>query len=181
MFVLFRASTDNSSGVSVEKDGTFKIPGLTAGTYDMGAGGGGTAFFIARMAADGASAEGHQLKVGSSPINLVLVVTQDSATVHGYAKRNGQGVSGAMIVLVPHNADTDRELFRRDESNSDGSFELLNVAPGSYTLIAIDNGWTLDWARPEVLARYLPHGLKIDVTMSQRNITIPEPIEVQQR
>jgi len=168
-------------GEPITKDGTFTMKGVPAGTYDVEVGGPGTAFFIVRIVADGASTGGHQLNVGATSVNLVLMLAQESATIDGYAKQNGKAMEGAMVVLVPQDPGQNRELFRRDQSNSDGSFSLRNVAPGAYTLIAIEDGWSLDWARPEVISRYTAHGLKIDVALSQKSIKISEPVEVQPR
>jgi hypothetical protein len=53
---------------------------------------------------------------------------------------------------------------RRDQSDSDGSFSLRDVAPGHYTVVAIEDGWELDWAQPEALARYLPRGIGVTVS-----------------
>ena len=59
---------------------------------------------------------------------------------------------------MPKNPEADRELFRRDQSDLDGTFLLRNVIPGSYTLLAIENGWDLDWSQPGVIAAYLKRG-----------------------
>ncbi len=53
-----------------------------------------------------------------------------------------------MIVLLPKNPAQWRALTRRDQSDSDGSFALRSVAPGEYTVIAIEDGWQLDWTSP---------------------------------
>jgi hypothetical protein len=68
-----------------------------------------------------------------------------------------------MIVLVPKNPEANHDRFRRDQSDLDGSFSLPDVIPGSYTIIAIENGWDLDWSEPAVLAQYLQHGETIEV------------------
>jgi hypothetical protein len=34
---------------------------------------------------------------------------------------------------------------------------------GTYTLVAIENGWDLDWADAQVLAPYLSGGKRLDV------------------
>jgi hypothetical protein len=109
------------------------------------------------------------------------VLTPDSATVNGYAKRNGEAASGVMVVPVPKDPGANREMFRRDQSDSDGSFSLKAVEPGAYTLIAIEDGWSLGWARPEVISRYIAHGTKIDVGISQTKLSVLEPVEVQPR
>jgi len=55
-------------------------------------------------------------------------------------------------------------LFRRDQSDSDGSFNLAGVHPGKYTLIAIENGWDIEWLEPGALKKYLASGERIEVT-----------------
>jgi hypothetical protein len=63
-----------------------------------------------------------------------------------------------MIVLVPADAADNQVLFRRDQSDSDGTFTLANVVPGRYTVLAINNGWELEWAKPEVLKKFMALG-----------------------
>lgn len=84
-----------------------------------------------------------------------------------------------MIVLVPKDPEANRELFRRDQSDLDGTFTFHSVIPGSYTAIAIENGWDLDWSKPAVIAQYAPHGEKIVVGGSQSAIQLPSPLEIQ--
>jgi hypothetical protein len=45
-----------------------------------------------------------------------------------------------MVELVPDGPVSDRDDFRRDQSNPDGSFDLNNVEPGKYTVLAIQGG-----------------------------------------
>jgi hypothetical protein len=68
-----------------------------------------------------------------------------------------------MVVLVPQDIANNALLFRRDQSDSDGSFTLANAVPGSYTVIAIANGWDLDWTNPAVLQPYLKRGEAVQV------------------
>ena len=35
--------------------------------------------------------------------------------------------------------------------------------PGRYLLLAIENGWDLEWADPAILFRYLPNGQPVDL------------------
>jgi hypothetical protein len=71
-----------------------------------------------------------------------------------------------MVVLVPQSLQGNADLFRRDQSDSDGTFSLYQVVPGRYTVVAIENGWNLDWQNPDVLRPYLEHGQSIEVTGS---------------
>jgi len=85
-----------------------------------------------------------------------------------------------MIVLVPKNPEANHDRFRRDQSDLDGSFSLPNVIPGSYTIIAIENGWDLDWSEPAVLAQYLQHGQTIEVgDRSSTPMHLADAVEVQ--
>ena len=66
-----------------------------------------------------------------------------------------------MVVLVPRDPEINRDLFRRDQSDLDGTFTLQNVVPGTYTVLAIDNGWDLDWSQPGVIAATSPTGTRL--------------------
>ncbi len=69
-----------------------------------------------------------------------------------------------MVVLVPE--DMERPLlYRRDQSDSDGSFLISAVTPGRYTLLAIENGWELEWSKPVVLKQYLGSGETVQVAL----------------
>jgi hypothetical protein len=73
-------------------------------------------------------------------------------------------------------------LVRRDQSDSDGSFSLNDVPPGQYTVIALEDGWKLDWTRRDNLARYLPNGIAVSVAdRSGAVLTLSSPVPVQAR
>jgi hypothetical protein len=82
-------------------------------------------------------------------------------------------------VLVPENPDANHELFRRDQSDLDGTFTFHSVIPGTYTVIAIGNGWDLDWSKTAVISRYIAHGQRLIVSDSQTAIRLPNPVEIQ--
>jgi hypothetical protein len=70
----------------------------------------------------------------------------------------------------------------RDQTNLDGSFQLSGLAPGAYTLLAIESGWDIDLRRPEVLARYLPGALTVRIADSaEKSQALREPLPVQYR
>ena len=54
-------------------------------------------------------------------------------------------------------------MFRRDQSDGDGSFSLPGVIPGTYTVVAIEKGWELEWTNPAVLQKYLGSGTAVTV------------------
>jgi hypothetical protein len=84
--------------------------------------------------------------------------------------------------LIPKESSTREELFRRDQSDSDGSFSLRGVIPGQYSLVAIEDAWGFGWSKPGQLAHYAQHGQMITVPEGvQTTIHLPEPIDVQPR
>ena len=131
-------------------------------------------YSVVGIASDAGTISGHSLNVppGAS-LTIALSLVGGSVTVEGFAKRAGKGISGAMVVLVPKNPEANRDRIRRDESDSDGSFSLPNVIPGSYTIIAIENGWDLDWAEPGVLSGYLKNGQTLEVGDRSTNAHAP--------
>jgi hypothetical protein len=53
------------------------------------------------------------------------------------------------------------------------------VPSGRYTAVAIDEGWKLDWHRPEVITPYLAHGVALTVAPGARSAAIKSPLEAQ--
>ena len=148
----------------VNPQGEVEFQQIPAGRYEVLLWGPLKPYSIVHISAEGAEVSGHSLTVapGSSP-EVSLTLVGGSVNVEGIAKHAGKPFAGAMVVLVPKNPETDRQLFRRDQSDLDGTFSLRNVVPGSYTLLAIENGWDLEWSQPAVIAAYLSHGCTIEV------------------
>jgi hypothetical protein len=92
------------------------------------------------------------------------------------AGQRSQRVSGVMILLAPEDAKDNHILFRRDQSDSDGSFSLLRIIPGRYRLLAIANGWELEWADPKVLDAFQKKSIPIVIHANEK---LKETVEVQ--
>jgi 5-hydroxyisourate hydrolase-like protein (transthyretin family) len=129
-------------------------------------------YSLMKLAASGARMSGRSIDIGNNAtVRISGIATHGAAQVTGTALREGESFAGAMIVLVPQDPANNLPLFRRDQSDSDGTFTLANVVPGQYTVLAIANGWDLEWANPTVLQPYMknaesvqvPAGGKLDV------------------
>jgi len=96
-------------------------------------------------------------------VKLNVRALQADATVSGTALKNGRPCAGAMIVLVPEDSTQGAALFHRDQSDSDGTFTMAPILPGRYTLLAIENGWDLEWSKLSVLFPYLAAGVPLQV------------------
>jgi hypothetical protein len=165
----------------VDAKGEAELQQVPAGLYDVLAWNFGKPYSVDRMTVDGAQVQDHKVKVagGSSP-SISLTLIEGSVQVQGVVKGAGKGAAGAMVVLVPKDPELHRDRFRRDQSDLDGTFSLPGVVPGSYTVLAIDNGWELDWSQPVVISAYLKHGRSVEIAnQSGRTVDLGEPIEVQ--
>ena len=176
---LRAADGRNVGGDRVGPDGAFSLHGVPPGNYEVWVAAANTSLAVTHLTATGASTEGNVIKVGSAPVAISATLADGSATVTGFARRDDKPAAGVMVLLVPKNPAVEREMFRRDQSDSDGSFQLNRVVPGQYTLVAIENGWTLDWARAEVIAHYLAGGQRVTVPAHTKDFAIKDPVAVQ--
>ena len=184
MGVVVGLRSGRSAGVGGEMldlKGKAELQQVAPGRYELTAWASNKTYWIDRISAQGASVSGRTLTVtpgASASVQLTLVAA--SAEVHGAVKRQGKPVAGAMVVLVPKNRELNRDLFRRDQSDLDGTFTLHQVVPGSYTLLAIEDGWDLDWSEPGVIAAYLTRGQPVEIgSRAGRVVDISTPVEAQ--
>ena len=111
-----------------------------------------------------------------------IYLTAGVVTVEGFVKRGSKPASGVMVALVPKDPQTHGDMFRRDQSDSDGSFVLRGVIPGIYTLVAVEDAWGFAWNQPNVLNRYIQHGQNLTVGPLMTNtVHLPEGVQVQPR
>jgi 5-hydroxyisourate hydrolase-like protein (transthyretin family) len=161
----FRSDIDDHGGFDFKSDSV--RPGRYVISLEATNG-----FTLEKLAATGAKISGRTLDIANNAsVRISGIATHGAAQVTGTAMREGERFSGAMIVLVPQDPANNLPLFRRDQSDSDGTFLLSNVVPGQYTILAIANGWDLEWANPTVLQPYMknaetvqvPSGGKLDI------------------
>jgi hypothetical protein len=167
----------------VNGKGEVEFQDVVPGKYEVLVQTPGKAYSVARMSSHSGEMSGHILNVAAGQsLDVALSLVGGTANVEGFAKRNGKAVAGAMVVLVPKNPESNRELFRRDQSDLDGSFGLRSVIPGSYTVCAIENGWDLDWAKTAVIAHYCQHGRRLVVgNRAEGPMHLADAVEVQPR
>jgi hypothetical protein len=161
-----------------EQSGEFSLKDQTVppGTYDVLIQPPTVA--VKSMSATGAKVNGRSVEItGGQDVQLKVVVSEGTGRVTGVALKDGKPLDGVMIVLVPEIPEHNLVLFRRDQSDSDGSFALPGVHPGKYTVVAIEDGWDVEWLTPGVLEKYLAGGEVVRVTA---NAKIEVKVRVQQ-
>ena len=160
----------SGSQLSAQPDerGEFNLEPDHAGRYDISLGN-LPGYAIRTIAAVGVRVTGRTIEfTGTQPAELTIQASEGVAIIDGTVKTGDQPASGAMVVLVPQDMANNAILFRRDQSDSDGTFTLREVVPGRYTAIAIQNGWEMEWASPEALRPYLAKGTPVQVLGKQQ-------------
>lgn len=183
LFIGLRDSKGQVTTMPVDANGKAEIENVIAGQYVVVAGSRNGLHTVAGMSWGGQQRPGRQMTIAPGAIlDASITLISGSVTVEGIAKRGEKPFPAAMIVLVPKDPEKNQDLFRRDQSDSDGTFSLLNVVPGSYKVIAIEDGWDLDWAKPAVLARYSRNAQVLNVPANNRNtVHLPTAVEVEKK
>jgi protocatechuate 3,4-dioxygenase beta subunit len=171
-----------SAFTTTAHNGRFSFATITPGSWALTVESGGRELPVVSIGIGAGVNRGNVLTVRDQPLNVVVTLSQGITRIEGYSLKDGKGFAGAMIVLVPQVPAAMQALARRDQSDSDGSFALRDIAPGQYTIVAIEDGWDLDWSQPEVIGRYLPKGTPVSVTAdSSAQVKLEVPVAVQPR
>jgi carboxypeptidase family protein len=184
MQVALRNPHGRVGAVSIaDEQGNVDFANVAPGQYQVIAGSPNKAFSITRIVSQGNDTPGHTLTVPSgSSLAVTFIVAGGDVSVEGVAKRDGKPMSGVMIVLVPKDPENNRDRFRRDQSDFDGTFTLRSVIPGEYTILAIEDGWDLDWAKPAVIEHYAAHGQQIVVKeQASATMKVQDAVAVQMK
>jgi hypothetical protein len=150
---------------------------VSPGTYEVL--GNINGMHIVSLKSTGGQLAGRMLTVKSGDVpKLEIVAGTGHGEVEGTALLAGKPASGVMVLLAPEDPKNNEILFRRDQSDSDGTFDLSDVFPGRYRLLAIENGWELEWANPAVLQAFLAKSVPLEVKSGDY---LKQTVEVQSR
>jgi hypothetical protein len=136
--------------------------------------------YLLGISAKGAEVAGRFVTVHEGAATLRLRMATGRASVHGIASADGKPVQGAIVLLIPAGLN-DQGSFAaivRDQTNTDGSFDLNDVIPGQYILVAVANGWEIAWKDAATLQHYLTQGVPLELRTEARvnqDITAQQP------
>jgi len=121
--------------------------------------------YLTGITAKGAEVAGRYVTLPDGASTLTLHTATGRAILTGVATFQDKPSVGAMVLLVPTTIDDPNSLriLRRDQTNTDGSFDLADVIPGQYILLVIDHGWEINWSDPATLRGYLTQGVPLDL------------------
>lgn len=175
ILVSTTGTTLPGANTPLQKDGTFHFREIQPGTYkiqvNLRAGG----FYVQKVSAKNAEVSGREITItGTNDVDLTVTISQGLGQVTGTVQLDGKPTAGVMVLLVPESGAEIEEDSRMDESDSDGTFRLNGILPGEYVLMAIKDGWDLDWAKPGELKPYLSAGQKLTIAPNQSaKTTVP--------
>jgi len=168
----------------VGADGRVAFDDLAAGSYRIiAARTAEKAYAVGRILAENGQAVGPNVNVTEgAELQLRVTLILGVASVQGIVKRGDKPASGIMVVLIPASPELQQDLFRRDQTDSDGSFSLPDIIPGTYTVAAIEDAWDFDWSQPSALARYAQNGQPVTISAGKTGtIRLHDPVQVQPR
>jgi protocatechuate 3,4-dioxygenase beta subunit len=168
--LLRNSSTGESAEVSVSATGefSFKDNPVETGNYELMIIE-PQALFIRSLTSSNAKTSGRSLEIATAQdVTVTINASKGSGRITGVAFKKDKPAPGVMIVLAPLDLKGNPALFRRDQSDSDGTFTLNVVVPGRYMLMAIEDGWDLEWADPNVLQKYIAGGETVQIAPNQK-------------
>jgi Carboxypeptidase regulatory-like domain len=163
---LVNINSRSATGGSVAPDGSFKVErgSISPGQYELRLGN-TPEFYIKSIAVTGAEYSNALLNVAEgASIQISIVAAKGLTHVKGVAIKDDKPFPGAMVLLIPQNANPGGYI-PRDQSDSDGTFILNFAAPGRYALVAIDNGRNLAYRDASAIKPYLEQAQIIDVPL----------------
>jgi protocatechuate 3,4-dioxygenase beta subunit len=161
--------------------GQFTFADLAPGKYAILVVSATLPFSVVKTSSPGGDSPGHDVNVtAGAAVEVTASVVAGKVSIEGVVHKKDKPVAGVMVALVPNDPVAHIELFRRDQSDSDGTFALRGVIPGSYTIVAVEDAWGLEWLHPNVLARYVQHGQNLTISELMRGtVELLDPVEVQ--
>jgi uncharacterized protein (DUF2141 family) len=161
--------------------GQFSFADLPPGKYAILVGSQAKPYAVVRVTSSAGDSWGHDVSIAAgATAEVTASLSAGIVRIEGVVQKKDKKVAGVMVALVPNDPVAHIDLFRRDQSDFDGTFVLQGVIPGAYTIVAVEDAWGLDWLQPSVLARYVQHGQNISVgEFMNGTLRLPDPIEVQ--
>jgi Carboxypeptidase regulatory-like domain len=111
---------------------------------------------------------------GSSVDPIEIVLRDDFASLEGSVAMGTENDS-ATIIAIPEGGqpqmrgvDVSRPWPNNDVSQAAGVFEMGQLAPGNYKILAVDRADDFEYGNPEVLRKYLSKALEISLVANQQ-------------
>jgi len=164
-----------SASAMLENDGRFSFAPVQEGVYKVLVNLLVSDEYVGGVYATGAMASGREITIaGAGDVQLNITMGRGVGQVTGVAKVGGKPTADVMVLLVPETGQNLEEDYRLDQSDSDGTFALGGILPGKYSLLAIEDGWDLEWTNETVLKPYLRKGQTLQISANDQKKVVVE-------
>jgi Carboxypeptidase regulatory-like domain len=139
------------------------------GKYELAAGSAGGDVYVKSVEIGGNVTTGSKVEISeASDVTMTVTLARGTGTIDGIALLDDKPKAGAMVVLVPAEGWVGTVRFRRDQSDSDGTFLLRNVIPGKYKVVALRDGWKLPWSDAKTMQGFLREGTPVQISAGEK-------------
>jgi len=111
---------------------------------------------------------------GASVDPIEIVLRDDFASLEGSVTL-GEENDSATVIAIPEGGQPQmfgvgrsRPLPRSDASHADAVFEMSQLAPGTYRILAVDRADDFEYGNPEVLQKYASKAREISLVANQQ-------------
>lgn len=157
------------------------FPAVKPGKYAIVVLAPGKNYAVTRTISGAEARSGHGVNLASgTSMEVTAQLVEGVVVIDGVVEKSRKAMAGVMVVLVPNEPESHLELFRRDQSDFDGTFSLRGVVPGTYTIVAVQDAWGFEWLKAGALAKYVQYGQSVIIGEKMRGMVhLPEAVEVQ--
>jgi Carboxypeptidase regulatory-like domain len=167
-------ATDYWSSGGREGPGTIALIGVDPGTYSVQFITGG-AWHVQSAECGGVDLLRDDLTIvsGAQTPPVEIVLRNDSATLNGSVTLDGQPVTAA-VLAVPQNAPRQTAIAI---DNAGTEFQFENLAPGDYSIFAVDNLDGLEYSDPATIEPYLAKAKHVTLQPNEKTSVNLEVLE----
>jgi Carboxypeptidase regulatory-like domain len=158
-----------------EKDSSIEIPNVPPGVYSVQIFPTGPYYVeSARSGSLNLLEQNLTVAPGSAVEPIAIVLRDDFASLEGSVALGAENAS-AMVIAIPEggqqqirNVDIVRPSASFDALRSGAVFEMPQLAPGTYKVLAVDRADDFEYGNPEVLQKYASKGREISLLPNQQ-------------
>jgi len=146
----------------IQQDGSFTWTNVPAGRYRpqvTSADG----IFISSITASGAELKNGIIDLAEGmSVQLRVVASDETGRLKGFVRNGDKPAPAVLVVLAPRGGSTDPYDYAAFQSDSDGSFDFVNVRAGEYVLFSVEQ-LDFEYAKSDAVRPYLVVGKPIRV------------------
>jgi Carboxypeptidase regulatory-like domain len=166
----FNADVENGGS-----DGAMVVKNVPPGTYSVTINPNGPMYVQSATSGTLNLLEGELVVSAGGSVQPIEVVLQDDpASILGKVSVDGE-FEGASVIVIRQDARSNPKI---QPVNTDGSFRFHLLAPGSYTLLAVDHADGLEYANPEEMRKYSSKMKEITLSANQTAKPVLELVKI---